>query len=146
MSVLFLDVPTEWMARAALWEAWLRLVAEAEGKTMGNFSFRFMTDEDLLVLNKSFLDHDTYTDVITFDRSRKGRVSADVAISWERILDNAAQFSRTGGDEVDRVLVHAVLHTCGYGDKSPAEELEMRRLEDHYLHLRPHELLHVEQC
>jgi rRNA maturation RNase YbeY len=146
MSVLFVDVPALWTTRAPHWEAWLCLVAEGEGKILGNFSFRFMTDEDLLVLNKSFLDHDTYTDVITFDRSRRDRVSADVAISWERILDNAGQFSRTDGDEVDRVLVHAVLHTCGYGDKSPAEEMEMRRLEDHYLHLRPNELLHVEQC
>lgn len=146
MSIIFLDVPKKWQSRTPHWGPWLDLVCRNEGKEPGRFAFRFMDDEALLVLNKEFLDHDTYTDVITFDRSRKGRVSADVAISWERIEDNATQGQRDVGEEVDRVVVHAVLHTCGYGDKSSAEELNMRRLEDHYLNLRPHELLHVEQC
>jgi rRNA maturation RNase YbeY len=145
MAVKFYNVPDLWISRCAHWPKWLEAVAENEGKRLGDFIYRFQTDEELLELNRSFLNHDTYTDIITFDRTRGLRISADVAISWERVLDNARHMNAVVEDEVDRVLVHAVLHTCGYLDKSVDDERNMRSLEDQYLAIRPDVLLHVEQ-
>ena len=145
MAVIFDSLPDFWIQRSKHWGDWLQEVAESEGKRLGDFNYRFHTDDELLELNRRFLDHDTYTDIITFDRSRGSRISADVAVSWERIVDNASRLTTDLGDEVDRVVLHAVLHACGYADKSSEEEMKMRALENHYLAVRPHALLHVEQ-
>lgn len=143
MAIKVENIPSTWESRLPFWNQWLSAVALQEGKSLGAFHYRFMTDEELIVMNRQFLDHDTYTDIITFDRSRGSRVSADVAVSWERIRDNASGMGVCEADEVDRVVLHAVLHACGYGDKSEEEELFMRSLEERYLSIRPEGLLHV---
>jgi probable rRNA maturation factor len=145
MALIFDSLPDFWAQRSKHWAIWLQEVAASEGKRLGDFNYRFHTDDELLELNRRFLDHDTYTDIITFDRTRGSRISADVAVSWERVLDNASRLGTELGDEVDRVVLHAVLHACGYADKSPEEEIKMRALENHYLAVRPLVLLHVEQ-
>lgn len=145
MALIFDALPDFWVHRSKHWAGWLQEVAESEGKRLGDFNYRFHTDDELLELNRRFLDHDTYTDIITFDRTRGSRISADVAVSWERVVDNASRLATDLGDEIDRVVLHAVLHACGYADKSPEDEMKMRTLENHYLAVRPHVLLHVEQ-
>jgi rRNA maturation RNase YbeY len=90
----------------------------------------------LLDLNKRFLDHDTYTDVITFDYKKGKVISGDIFISIERIKENAGIFGKTFDDELNRVMVHGILHLCGYKDKTDNEASQMRKMEDHYLSIQ----------
>jgi rRNA maturation RNase YbeY len=145
MALIFESLPDFCAQRSKHWAICLQEVAASEGKRLGDFNYRFHTDDELLALNRRFLDHDTYTDIITFDRTRGSRISADVAVSWERVVDNASRLNTDLGDEIDRVVLHAALHACGYADKSPEEEIKMRALENHYLAVRPDLLLHTEQ-
>jgi probable rRNA maturation factor len=145
MALIFDSLPDFWAQRSKHWAIWLQEVAASEGKRLGDFNFRFHTDDELLALNRRFLDHDTYTDIITFDRTRGSRISADVAVSWERVVDNSSRLNTDLGDEIDRVVLHAALHACGYADKSPEEEIKMRALENHYLAVRPDLLVRTEQ-
>lgn len=115
---------------------WISKVIQQQNLAIGTINYIFCSDEYLLDLNKRFLDHDTYTDVITFDY-RKGKViSGDIFISIDRIKENADSFQKTFDDELNRVMVHGVLHLCGYKDKSKEEATEMRKMEDHYLALQ----------
>lgn len=124
-------------SRIPVWRRWLDSVVSAENKRLGDLSFRFMSDEEVYRVNGEFLDHWYYTDVITFDRTRGSKVSGDVVISLDRVVENAQTEGQTFEDELDRVIVHSVLHLCGHGDKSDFEALKMRELEDKYLSLRP---------
>ena len=120
--------------------SWLSKVILSEGKTEGDFSYLFCDDEYLLDLNQRFLNHDTLTDIITFDNSIGSIIGADVCISIERVRDNALEFNVSFEEELRRVIVHGVLHTCGYKDKTESESLKMRQLEDEKM-----ALFHVEQ-
>ena len=107
-----------------------------ESKRVGELCFIFCTDEYLLEKNIQFLDDDTYTDIITFDYCEGDIVSGDVFVSIERVTENANAFGVDFVDELDRVLIHGVLHLAGYQDKSKEELGVMREKEDFYLSLR----------
>lgn len=116
--------------------AWLRRVAEAEGRKVGSVSVVFCSDAAMLALNRDYLAHDYLTDIITFDYSEGRLISGDLMIGVETVRANAATFGTAFGEELMRVMVHGILHLCGHGDKTPFEEAEMRKLEDKYLTLR----------
>lgn len=112
---------------------WVAEVVRRRGMTVGNINYLFCDDEYLLGVNQQYLDHDTYTDIITFDYVAGGLVSGDILISVERVGDNAHQFGVPFEQELHRVVIHGVLHLLGQGDKSPAEAAEMRRQEEEAL-------------
>lgn len=115
---------------------WIFKTVVSEGYEAGDLSFLFCDDAFLLTVNKEYLHHDTYTDIITFDYSEKPVLSGDILISIERIRDNSVTFGTTFNDELHRVIIHGVLHLCGYTDKLPAQKSEMTEKEDYYLSLR----------
>ena len=104
-----------------------------EGKEPGDINVVLCSDEHLLELNKEHLDHDYYTDIITFDYCELLVVSGDLFISVDRVVDNALGLNVVFLDELARVVAHGALHLCGYGDKSLAESLVMREKEDFYI-------------
>ena len=114
---------------------WIVEVVHRRGMTVGNIGYLFCDDEYLLGVNRQYLDHDTYTDIITFDYVAGGLVSGDILISVERVGENARQFGVTFEQELHRVIIHGVLHLLGQGDKSDAEAAEMRRQEEEALAL-----------
>ncbi|MDE7005810.1 MAG: rRNA maturation RNase YbeY [Alistipes sp.] len=116
--------------------AWLRGVAQAEGYVLGDVNYIFCSARKLLEMNRQFLGHDYFTDVITFDYSdRRGAriVSGDVFIDVETVADNARLYGASRLDEMRRVVVHGLLHLCGQGDKTPRANRQMHRKEDKYL-------------
>jgi rRNA maturation RNase YbeY len=115
---------------------WIKKVVQQQDYTVGTINYIFCSDEYLLDLNKRFLDHDTYTDVITFDYKKGKVISGDIFISIDRIRENAGLFGKTFDDELNRVMVHGILHLCGYKDKTDNEASEMRKMEDHYLSIQ----------
>lgn len=115
--------------------SWLTKVVEEEGKLLGDICLVLGDDEWLKEHNIQFLNHDYYTDIITFDYSTNDLVSGDLLISIDRVVDNALVEGVTQYLELNRVVVHGVLHLCGYGDKSDEEALVMRKKEDYYLSL-----------
>ena len=112
---------------------WLHNLITTENKKLGEINYIFCDDEYLLQVNRDFLQHDYYTDVITFDYVKGKTISADIFVSLPRISDNAKSLSKDFNSELLRVLAHGVLHLCGYKDKSEYEILEMRSKEDYYL-------------
>ncbi|EGV43200.1 rRNA maturation RNase YbeY [Bizionia argentinensis JUB59] len=114
---------------------WIERVLVSEGFKLGEINYIFCNDDYLHSLNVEFLDHDTLTDVISFDYTIGKIIQGDIYISTERVADNAIDFKTTLKDELHRVMVHGVLHYCGYKDKSESEEKDMRNLENHYLEL-----------
>jgi rRNA maturation RNase YbeY len=111
----------------------VKSLLEMEGKEIGNISFIFCTDEALLDINRKYLGHDYYTDVITFDYTGDNAVSGDIFVSIERVEENAAEFGVAFNHELSRVMYHGVLHLCGYKDGSEIEKQGMREKEDFYL-------------
>jgi rRNA maturation RNase YbeY len=117
--------------------SWLRDVARAEGRVVGEMNYVFCSSALLLEMNRRFLGHDYYTDVITFayTEAETETVSGDVFIDVETVADNARRYGVTTLDEMRRVVVHGLLHLCGQGDKTLSEANEMRRKEDLYLQM-----------
>lgn len=116
--------------------AWLKEVAEAEGYRLGDVNYIFCSAARLLEMNKEFLGHDYFTDIITFDYSDLkgcGVVSGDIFIDVETVADNARIYGATKIQEMRRVVVHGVLHLCGQKDKTPRANAQMHRKEDKYL-------------
>jgi rRNA maturation RNase YbeY len=111
----------------------IKTLLEMENKDTGNLCFIFCTDNFLLDINKKYLEHDYYTDVITFDYTVDNTVSGDIFISIERVEENAREFGVSFNHELNRVIYHGVLHLCGYKDKSEEEKRTMREKEDFYL-------------
>lgn len=112
---------------------WIISVIESEGKIPGAVSFIFCSDEYLLKMNIEHLQHDFYTDIITFDYCEGPVISGDLFISVDRVKENASEMHVSFEDELHRVMVHGVLHLLGYGDKTEAEQLAMREREDKHL-------------
>lgn len=112
---------------------WLKSVIRKEGLVPGDISYLFCDDAYLLEQNIAFLHHDTFTDIITFDKRVGEIVSGDIMISLERVAENAQKFSVSFEEEFLRVMVHGTLHLCGYKDKTDEEAAEMRRMEDESL-------------
>lgn len=113
---------------------WLKQVAEKEGFKLGELNYIFCSDDYLHEINVTYLDHDTLTDIITFDNSEsEGIIEGDIFISIERVEDNAKDLGIALSDELPRVLVHGLLHLCGYDDHTDEEEAAMRNLESNYI-------------
>ncbi|MGB0884661.1 MAG: rRNA maturation RNase YbeY [Flavobacteriales bacterium] len=112
---------------------WLSEVAKAEGFELNELNYIFCSDDYLLEVNQTHLDHDYYTDIITFDYSDKEGLQSDLFISVDRVEDNAKTYKVDFLNELARVMVHGLLHLCAYKDKSEAEAKEMRSKEDFYL-------------
>lgn len=109
---------------------WIKTVIEKEKLTLGELSYVFCDDESLLKMNQQFLDHNTYTDIITFDYREAKIVNGEIYISIERVRDNATTYKTTFENELHRVMIHGVLHICGYKDKTKAAKELMRKMED----------------
>ncbi|MGL6037969.1 rRNA maturation RNase YbeY [Soonwooa sp.] len=114
---------------------WLEDLILTEGKKLGDINYILCDDEYLLKINQDFLQHDYYTDIITFDKVKGKTINADIFVSLQRVIDNAEQIGKTNDEELRRVLAHGLLHLVGYKDKSEAEQTEMRSKEDFYLAL-----------
>jgi probable rRNA maturation factor len=112
---------------------WLKYVTNQHYCKVGNLSFIFCADKYLLELNNRYLDHDYYTDIITFDYVEKSIISGDIYISVERVADNSVKFGVNLEEEFLRVIVHGVLHLLNFDDKSENEKSNMRRLESDYI-------------
>jgi probable rRNA maturation factor len=119
---------------------WLSAVIVSENKSEGEINYIFCDDEYLHKINVEYLDHDTLTDVISFDYTMGNEISGDVFVSVERVLDNSKDYNTSFDEELKRVLVHGLLHYCGYKDKSEADETVMRNKEEEKL-----TMFHVEQ-
>ena len=116
--------------------SWLENLIVSEGKKPGEINYIFCDDEHLLKINQDFLQHDYYTDIITFDYVKGKIISGDIFVSLPRILDNASALSKEFDSELHRVLAHGILHLCGYKDKTEEEVTLMRSKEDFYLAAR----------
>lgn len=119
---------------------WIERIVESEDKELGEISYIFCDDEYLHKINVEYLDHDTLTDIISFDYTEGDVISGDIFISIERVQDNATDFNVPFETELKRVLAHGVLHYCGYKDKSEADEQLMRAKEEEKM-----AMFHVEQ-
>lgn len=120
--------------------SWLSEVILSENKKEGEINYIFCDDDYLLEINQSYLNHDTLTDIISFDYSVGNELHGDIYISVDRVRENAKEFKASFADEMRRVLVHGVLHYCGYKDKTKKDEALMRGKEDEKI-----KMFHVEQ-
>lgn len=120
--------------------AWLSAVIVSENKNEGEINYIFCDDEYLLKINMEYLNHDTLTDIISFDYTVGNELNGDIFISVERVQDNANDFNVSFDEELKRVIVHGVLHYCGYKDKDEESEQLMRAKEDEKI-----AMFHVEQ-
>jgi probable rRNA maturation factor len=112
----------------------LAALFKKEGKKLAGLQYIFCSDDRLLEINRQFLQHDYYTDIITFPLSAPNQpITAEIYISTDRVRENARNFGNTVKKELLRVIFHGALHLCGYGDKTPREEKKMRQLEEKYL-------------
>jgi rRNA maturation RNase YbeY len=113
---------------------WIKSTIIAEGYKLKELNYIFCSDSYLIELNRQYLNHDTYTDIITFDNSEtEGTITGDIFISIERIRENAVKFSGNDVDELHRVIIHGALHLLGYKDKTKADKELMTQKEDFYL-------------
>lgn len=121
------------------YEDWITRIIYSEGFEVGEINYIFCDDEYLHKINMEYLNHDTLTDIISFDYSVGNLLQGDIFISVERVADNAKDFNVTFDEELKRVLSHGVLHYCGYKDKSPKDEALMREKEEEKM-----KMFHVE--
>jgi rRNA maturation RNase YbeY len=119
----------------AVYSDWLSRVILSENKNEGEINYIFCDDEYLLEINQQYLNHDTLTDIISFDYSVGNELNGDIFISIQRVVDNAFDFKVPFLEELKRVMVHGVLHYCGYKDKSADDERLMRSKEDEKIQL-----------
>ena len=112
---------------------WLKQVATKEGKKTGQLRYVFVSDEIIRNINKKYLQHNDYTDIITFDDSTDDTISGEMYISIDTVRSNAKEYQVDFSNELLRVMVHGVLHLCGYKDTTENEQQEMRAAEDKYL-------------
>ncbi len=118
---------------------WISAIIESESKKEGEINYIFCDDEYLLEINQQYLDHDTLTDIISFDYSVGNELHGDIFISIERVRENAVDFNVSFDEELKRVMAHGVLHYCGYKDKTESDEQLMRSKEDEKI-----KMFHVE--
>mgnify|MGYP001499475812 FL=1 len=112
---------------------WLNSISNNEGKEIESLSFLFVDDEEILKYNKKYLQHESYTDVITFDSSVDKKIVGDIIISLERVNDNAKFYQVSYNYELQRVMAHGLLHLLGYNDKNKEEKKIIRKKENYYL-------------
>jgi rRNA maturation RNase YbeY len=128
------------LGQAVLYRSWVSSIIEREKKTLRSLSYVFCSDDYLLDINKQFLDHDTLTDIITFDYSSEGLIEGEIYISTDRVLENALSFDVDFKEELLRVMAHGVLHLVGYTDKLEEEIRVMRSKESEMI-----SMFHVKQ-
>ena len=116
--------------------AWVKAVAASYGKRVGEIAYIFVDDEKILEVNRQYLGHDYYTDIITFDYCEGDVISGDLFISLDTVRTNAEQIGATYEEELHRVIIHGILHLCGINDKGPGEREIMEAAEDKALALR----------
>lgn len=114
---------------------WIKEIAAVYGKRTGEIAYIFCNDNRILEVNKQFLQHEYYTDIITFDYSEGTVISGDIFISIETVQSNAEEFKVSFDDELKRILIHGILHLCGQDDKTPELRLEMIRKENSALQM-----------
>ena len=112
---------------------WLYLIAKEEGNDIEELNFLFVDDQKILEYNKKYLQHDYYTDIITFNSSENSKISGDIIISIERVKENSKKYECKEEVELRRVIAHGLLHLLGYDDKNKLKEQEIRKKENHYL-------------
>lgn len=115
--------------------AWIRSVAAKYGRKVGEVGYMFVNDEGILRVNREFLHHDYYTDVITFDYGEGATISGDIVISLDTVRSNATQLGKNYAEELHRVMIHGILHLCGINDKGPGEREKMEAAEDSALEM-----------
>lgn len=113
--------------------AWIRAVAAAHGRKVGEVGYMFVSDEQILACNREYLGHDYYTDIITFDYDEGETINGDIVISLDTVRSNARKFGKNYDDELHRVIIHGILHLCGINDKAPGEREIMEAEEDRAL-------------
>ena len=116
--------------------AWIRAVAASYGKKVGEVGYMFVDDEKILEVNREYLGHDYYTDIITFDYDEGDVLNGDLVISLDTVRTNAEQFGKSYEEELHRVIIHGILHLCGLNDKGPGEREIMEEAENRALALR----------
>ena len=116
--------------------AWVKAVAASYGKKVGEIAYIFVDDEEILRVNREYLQHDYYTDIITFDYTEGNTISGDLFISLDTVRTNAEQFDKPYNEELHRVIIHGILHLCGINDKGPGEREIMEAAEDKALAMR----------
>ncbi len=109
---------------------WVNLIAAQYGKKTANISYIFCTDDRILEVNKQYLQHDYYTDIITFDYSENNLIAGDIFISLDTIKSNSTEYGVDFEEELHRIIIHGILHLCGQDDKTPALRIEMTQKEN----------------
>ena len=112
---------------------WLNSISKNEGKDIGSLNFLFVDDKEMLKYNKKYLQHESYTDIITFDNSLNNKIAGDIVISLERVNENAKYYQVSYNYELERVMAHGLLHLLGYNDKNREEKGIIRKKENYYL-------------
>jgi len=138
MPIRFFSEDTDFaLAHPRKTSAWISQTARKEKSEIKEINYIFCSDSFLLDLNQDYLEHDTLTDIITFDYSAsKKDLEGEIYISIDRVSENAFKFKRDFEEELHRVIIHGVLHLAGYKDKKPSDKAIMRKKEDTYLSLR----------
>ena len=116
--------------------AWIKAVAASYGRKVGEIGYLFVNDEKILEVNREYLNHDYYTDIITFDYDEDYTISGDLVISLDTVRSNAELFGKTYEEELYRVIIHGILHLCGINDKGPGEREMMEAAENKALAMR----------
>ena len=116
--------------------AWIRRVADTYGKKVSDVNYIFCNDERILEVNREYLQHDYYTDIITFDYTEGNTISGDLFISLDTVKSNSEQFSTEYDEELHRTIIHGILHLCGINDKGPGEREIMEAAENRALEMR----------
>ena len=116
--------------------AWIKTVASTYGKRVGEIGYMFVGDEQILAVNREYLGHDYYTDIITFDYDEGDIINGDIVISLDTVRSNAEQLGKTYEEELYRVIIHGILHLCGINDKGPGEREIMEAAENRALSIR----------
>ena len=118
------------LPKKMLAKSWIKNVIERDKKSCGEINYIFCNDSFLLEMNKNYLNHNTLTDIITFDNSENDLISGEIYISIDRVKENALLYSQSFADELNRVMIHGILHLLGNKDKSPVDKSNMRMKED----------------
>jgi probable rRNA maturation factor len=114
---------------------WIKAVIQLHGKRTGEISYIFCNDEKILEVNRQYLQHDYFTDIITFDDNEGNKINGDIFISLDTVADNAREYKVSFDNELHRVMIHGILHLCGQNDHSTEERTEMIRKENEALRL-----------
>lgn len=136
MAICFANIDVEFnLEQKVRLKRWINAVAQLHGRKVGNISYGFCSDTHIIEANRQYLQHDYFTDIITFDYSEGNIISGDLLISLDTVRSNAVQFNSDFTTELHRVMIHGVLHLLGFKDKTDNEQVEMRKREDEALNL-----------